>query len=347
MKRVLNRILAGCAKALLSGFLFLLAAEGATRIYVERYRNRSITYDRRLGWKSRGDHRYRGRQRDAAGREYDVHIQTDANGFRQFGDRSAQKPRVFVIGDSFTHAVEVSNEHTYYHVLAERLDAEIFAYGALGYGTLQEFMILDEWLERIRPDLIVIQFCANDFINNSFALERASVVNNNRMRRPYLESDGTIRYAMPARWSGLRHFANRHSRLLYFLISRLDLRRAARRSSQGVEHRIMKEGVDHDGFRRAADATERIFAMIAERAGPATVLAFHESRAEPYDREFRRILARTGIAELPGIPEALRRAEAEGRVVRAWDGSHWNPDGHRVVGELLAGQLEPYLVDAR
>ena len=102
-----------------------------------------------------------------------------------FGKLSSAKPRVFVIGDSFTQATAASDQQTYYAVLQRLLDVEVFAYGGGGYGSLQEFMILDRYLDLIKPSLILWQFCTNDFINNSPELETGSVINNNGIVRPY------------------------------------------------------------------------------------------------------------------------------------------------------------------
>ena len=55
---------------------------------------------------------------------------------------------------------------------------EVFAYGAGGYGTLQEYLILDEVVDHIRPTMLLWQFCSNDFINNDHALEVAGALND-------------------------------------------------------------------------------------------------------------------------------------------------------------------------
>ena len=63
----------------------------------------------------------------------------------------------------------------------------MFAYGTGGYGTLQEYLVLDEVIDEIQPTMILWQFCTNDFINNDHDLEVASTLNNNGWIRPYWE----------------------------------------------------------------------------------------------------------------------------------------------------------------
>jgi hypothetical protein len=61
----------------------------------------------------------------------------------------------------------VSDGDTYYAIIKRKLDAEVFAYGAGGFGTLQEYMILDRYVDMIHPSLILWQFCLNDFITTT------------------------------------------------------------------------------------------------------------------------------------------------------------------------------------
>jgi hypothetical protein len=77
----------------------------------------------------------------------------------------------------------------------------IFAYGGGGYGTLQEYMILDRYVDKINPDMVLWQFCANDLIINSHELESASFSNNNQMKRPYYEND-QIKWLFPRQYRG-------------------------------------------------------------------------------------------------------------------------------------------------
>ena len=93
---------------------------------------------------------------------------------------------------------------------SRRLNVEVFAYGGSGYGTLQESLVVDHYLPIVRPDLVLLQVSYNDFINNSFELERASYYNNNFLLRPYLEGD-RIRRRFPSRLGG----AAGYSRLAY------------------------------------------------------------------------------------------------------------------------------------
>jgi hypothetical protein len=65
------------------------------------------------------------------------------------GDISTKKFRIFFVGDSFTDGCGVKTEHVYFSIIKKNLDAEVFAYGGKGYGTLQEYLVIDSYINRI------------------------------------------------------------------------------------------------------------------------------------------------------------------------------------------------------
>ena len=53
-----------------------------------------------------------------------------------------------------TQALDASDDQTYFSIAGKILGSTVFAYGCSGYGTLQEYMILDRYIDEIRPDHI-------------------------------------------------------------------------------------------------------------------------------------------------------------------------------------------------
>jgi lysophospholipase L1-like esterase len=301
-----------------------------------------IAIDAYLGWRSASNYRFDGARRNVDGSTYTAHVSFRPDGFRLFGDPSAREPKVFVIGDSYTQAVQVSDGDTYYARLGQTLGAQMFVYGAGGYGTLQEAMILDQYFEAIQPDLIVWQFCSNDFINNSFELEQASVLNNNHLVRPYLQ-DEHIAYALPGPDPlGLRTFWGLQSRVAYALLTRWDAFQSEARAADSVERSIERLGFDQPGFRRSIDTTDRLLGMVRERVGATPVVALSCDAAEPYTRAFQMISARHGIDFWPDVASAVDAAQSQGQVVRASD-YHWNALGHRAIADALAPRIRAAL----
>jgi hypothetical protein len=195
-------------------------------------------------------------------------------------------------------------------------------------------MVLEETLPRFDAGTVVLQFSANDFVNNSYELERRSRTNNNGLTRPYLEDDGTIAYRLPRNLAALRNFSNRHLRSVYFLFTRLD-RLAARGHS--VEEDIVRDGVGYPPFAASVRTTGVLLARLRARAGSACrVFAFSVDETAPFDSEFRRLAAASGVTVVPGVAAAVEAEEKAGVPVRAEDGAHWNAAGHRIAGDFLS-----------
>ena len=327
-------------------FLIVITGEIAIRVYLHlrHAQNQSIinvTSDEELGWRPAPNYIFYGDKKDASGKKYSVNSLTDNNGFRIFGNPAdTTKKKIFFLGDSFTHALEVSNLKTYYGILKNDLPVEVFAFGAGGYGTLQEYMILDKYLDTIRPDILIIQFSSNDFINNYYELELKSTWNNNGMQRPYLTGNGVI-YKTPKKFPTLRNIINKHSLFLYYIFSRIDMLQAYQTHS--VEEFIEKNGVSSPYFRDSIETTEQLIKAIKSRVTSSTLIyAFSVDDIEPYYDELRRILDKNGIPFIDGIPQFLKNAEQDGITTKAADKAHWNETGHTIVANVL----EDYIIRA-
>lgn len=288
-------------------------------------------YDTELGWQmTRG---YRGREvpmRDRLGRQYPRSIQTDARGSRLWGTR-AGAPRLLFLGDSFTAAVEVSNDKTYGAVFSGLSAFDVYVYGCGAYGTLQEAMMLERLLDHLRPDVLVLQFSANDFINNSLELERETVLFQ-QMIRPYLVQ-GAVVYRFPE--THPYRIALSFSRLF----ARIDTAASValyrvygdfNRTPQGPERAAIE--------RRAVEVSERLLRRIASTVPPGTRLyAFNrdESREET-NRWFEEISEKAGFHVIRNIASYVDAQESQEKTTLSEDSTHWNEFGNRLVGERLA-----------
>lgn len=151
---IFNLFLIGCS---LLGTLFLFemgfrCVQGIkyhTSLFSPSTLQRSSTLDEKLGWKSTENYFFEGSKIDAGGFAYKVTQWTNSRGFKQFGDTQSLN-KIFFVGDSFTQAVEVSNGKTYYGLLAEKMpDYAFFTYGVGGCGILQEYMVIDKYIDEI------------------------------------------------------------------------------------------------------------------------------------------------------------------------------------------------------
>ena len=156
------------------------------------YRN-----DHLLGWNLRADAHATFVQRDLEGQEYVVDFRTDGDALRTYGNNPAATHRILVLGDSFTGEPSASNDKMWYASMARKLalasgtpadDYYVWAGGAGGWGTYQELLLARTLSKKLRPTLMILQFCTNDYSNNHYAWESQGITRNQTFRRPYADS---------------------------------------------------------------------------------------------------------------------------------------------------------------
>jgi hypothetical protein len=307
-------------------------------IYLRIFHTRVIILDNELGWKATPNYIYSGFQESIDGFRYYTQVSQNDQGFRIFGDLASNRPKLFVIGDSVTQAIHASDDKTYYAIIGKRLEVEIFAYGISGAGTLQEYMIFDKYFDEISPDIVLWQYCPNDFINNSYNLELKTRENYNGMIRPYLEADKIV-YRLPLPYPDIVLFFVQHSQVFRFIVGRIYLLQV--NSPDTIEAEIMELGFKHDGFEKSYQTTNRIMAMVKNRADKRPVFAFNCSYAQPFHDAFKKISQNQGIDFIE--VDVIAEGQKSGQVVLAGDGGHWNHTGHALAGEIISRYLEEKL----
>ena len=113
-------------------------------------------------------------------------------------DKPAGVYRIALLGDSYSEARQVAREEAFWSLLPKELAAcgfqkgrevEVLNFGVSGFGTAQEYLMLESNAIRYQPDLVLLQFTnGNDVRDNSFALDPEKT-------RPFymLASDGQLR----------------------------------------------------------------------------------------------------------------------------------------------------------
>lgn len=293
-----------------------------------------------LGWKMTPDYQFEGTLRDQAGLEYPVKIHYDERGFKTFGNPDSNRPKVFFVGDSYTASVEVSNEKSFFNLLADSLGIEVFAYGHAGFSNLQEYMILDQWLDEIRPDLIVWETCSNDFIDNYAALEIECGYKVGE-RRPYLNKRGKLVYKTPVsfyqKWKKrllvLTWFDERWENLLHY-----------GQEIRPGEYYISTLKEEYRPFREAVQTTKMIFEKARKRIPEdLPVVFFSADSYEPQMSAMRDIVKAAGFS-YEQEPVLLHQEAESNRInIRAIDGYHWNELGHRLVAKGLQERIRAAL----
>jgi len=292
-----------------------------------------LSKDDKLGWKMSNNLKVK--VKDQLNNAQYINIETNEYGFRLFGDPQSNKIKLFFIGDSFTAAMDISNDKTYYGIIKNLIkDVEVFAYGAGGFGSLQEFMILDEFIDLIKPDIIIWQFYENDFTDNSNELDMLKSFYNTGTPRPYLDLNGgiTYRYAQYDNlfWVLPTQVAE-NLRLLKFLNTRVSL----------LINRLSKSGtvsqeIAHGVFNHSTKITEMIMGMVTRRAGNIPVYLFCITDKQPYYDTIKNICQSLDIRFIDGVNHSLSKYEKEKPMItKAADREHLNELGHWIISESI------------
>ena len=261
-------------------------------------------------------------------------------GRASFGAEDSTKKHVLIVGDSFTDGMEVAEEDLYSSVLGRELNVEPFAYGGRGYGTLQELMVVERYLDQVQPSLILLQVCSNDLLNNSWELERRSFRQNMGMVRPYLEAEEIV-YRYPRSMPAVRQVLAANSRVFHLVFVRWETLLIAV-SGLGWVHGVeddLAAGRLSSELNGSIAATRELLARMKRRAGAIPLKAFMADAPEPYLGHLRAIFAEQQVPLITSIAGAIEKEKQAGRSPVLPDGVHWNEHGHDVVGRALAREL--------
>jgi len=309
--------------------------ELGVRAYFAISKKRSLQFsrlDKTLGWESIPNHT----SHHAVEGYGEVKYSSGQYGFREFGEIHTSKKKIFVVGDSFTQGAYVSDELVYYDQFKKEGNFEVFAYGSGGFGTLQEYLILNRYIDLIKPDLILWQFCDNDIFNNDYELESLNYRHNNFMVRPYL-IDGKIEYRYPLRYfKSLQKVAG--SSHLFRLVNMLMIQ------SKKDKAPILKEiGPYHPLVYRSAKTTNSIMAQVKNRAGEIPVVAFMvwtKSGLGLWANDiFKQISTNNDIEYISDLPYYLIEKAQEGIALDTQEDEHWNVLGNKIAGEYILDHI--------
>lgn len=282
---------------------------------------------------------------DSPGKRVKVTVEYFDYGFKRWGDPCSQKVKMFIIGDSYAQMSKVSNGQEWYSFLENELNLELFVYGAGGHGSLQEYMVFDDFIDKIKPDLILLQFCDNDYENNLYELDLSVYPYNSNGYRPYLENDKII-YRQPAPFCTFRRYSSIADKILqvYDRFMRWKVRRNRQAYNKQRQAKLMgapeKEKERIRLLREEAfEVTNMIMSMIRKRSQGIPVYLFSVSFSNFKNHFVEKLAKLNNFIYIPVIPEFVN-AEKENICLRVVNDGHWNRMGNRIVGEGLVAYFK-------
>jgi hypothetical protein len=210
--------------------------------------------------------------------------------------------RILLLGDSYVEAAQVQAEQSISMVLERKLTetlgrpVEVINGGVFGYGTAQEYLLLDLEGVKFQPDLVVLFFChCNDIPNNNYRLELIDG-ELSRALKPYFDlADGSEELTLippppPSQRTSLRERLRDHSLLFNVIESgvvykfELQNPREAFNGVDGLEEptRGKYDAKPTGEWDRAWRITERVLektkARAAEVGAPLVIVGIPEWR---------------------------------------------------------------------
>ena len=277
------------------------------RILREAASERSLTYhyDAELGWTPVPN------SSSVVTTARTIHAQHNSLGFRDIEFVRGARPAMLFIGDSFVWGVDAEADERFTDLLRSRIsNYTIVNAGVSGFGTDQEYLLLQRIWAKIEPAVVVLIFCtANDRVDNS------TNVRYDGYQKPYFASatDGAL---------VLRGQPVPKSRQLYikqdWLVRHSWLARVAVSAYVEIRHPPLF----------VPDPTERLVSRMREfvEAHGARLLVGLQLRDD-------KLIQHLQAERIPFVN--FDGAEAYSDRY----GAHWTPDGHKLVAERLLGLL--------
>lgn len=295
-----------------------------------------------LGWRGKPGARMRFRRPD-----FQALIEHGPTGWRRPDPPppAAPRRRVLVLGDSFTWGWGVSQGEVFTDRLQARLapDVVILNRGVNGFGTGQEYLVLQDELAAGPVDVVLLMFVNNDVADN---------VDPKSGRRPlFTLRDGVlVPPAAPTRplLTPIQRFLKDHSRAYQLLDLELNRLSRGRERDEAPPPPAARADIDYRTVPGAAVTVRLLDEMqrLSSAHGARLVIVYIPERSQiepgatppPPIRAIRALLG--DVTAVHGIPfldltEPLRARAAAGEAVIFPTDQHWTPAGHALAADVL------------
>jgi lysophospholipase L1-like esterase len=330
------------------GSIFLMAVLILAEGYL-RFKNTPSLYmaDSEIGWVAKKNYHGVFQQTRLDGSAYSASIETNELGLRSFNSsgKGAAPFRILVLGDSYSMDPYASDAQMWWAVLAEQLaldpnltsdKVEVLAGGAGGYGTLQNLLLARRLKanQLPQPDLFVLQFCSNDFVNNHREWEATTIVHNQAFSRPYYEANDAIRFSdhiLAPIWR--TPFAH-HSRLFNYLDLKLQGLFYKTFGGYGqVPSSVRVARFDQESLQ----ITSALLKAVREEFSETLAIMVNcDSSNEGLNRYWVRLAIEAGFAPLEQPALSVFNESERKAILFNRDGGHFSPEGNQIFGVALS-----------
>lgn len=290
--------------------------------------------------------------------EFTVDYRVNTEGWRDAAlyppEKTRAGQRVLLLGDSFTFGEGAPYEAIWPVVLEAALrqsevEVELIKAGVPGYDTRREVLLLEQMVERYRPDAVLLAFVPNDLFTNLAdkptvasstapqSSEPATVIDTEvitaheeKKRRPSLHSLSLLQRLVLRIDRLYVHLYRETGRARYF---------TSRPDAVLAQQLTITEGWLERG-RRFCAARGVAFGVLSipqqvQVLASARGLVTPELEVTALDEHFDRFATERGFIWTALLPELTRRYVAAGEDLYFRRDGHLNARGHRVVADWL------------
>ena len=252
-------------------------------------------------------------------------------------------PAVVVLGDSYSFGMGVPDGDEYPTIMRHRLSgrADVVNLGEPGWGLTQEIRRYYDTGAKYKPEIVVLQFCANDPSDN--LANRVTVVENGEFK--FIDSANSLNV--------VKKYLSRS------FVQRTQLYNFVRtRASQVLLTRLTK----HEASRLDASApdTSKTGAVPGIERVHIELLETFAAKLHAEGRRLWVISVDQQLEQFPHIDKAVRDLDARGELryieVLDWlkghepyaspEGHMWGTPAHELIGEHLAAEVSAALADS-
>lgn len=232
----MKKVIVNLMLLLCSVVISVLFAEGITKVFKLSYvlENSSDQF-----FESTGDIGYFGKKNIEgvwSTPEFRINIKHNSLGFRDSEykfEKQTDIKRIVVLGDSFTWGWGVNKENIYTEKLETSLKkTEVINMGIPGYGMAKEYLLLNRYALKFKPDIVIVSFFLDDFLKKElekddsiFEDEQLSQQNYQALSLKDKKSpeEGKIRKINNSESISIQNFLRKNSSLYNFVATKIKI----------------------------------------------------------------------------------------------------------------------------
>lgn len=242
----------------------------------------------------------------------EISIRSNSRGYRDAEHEfTREKKRLLVLGDSFVWGFNVEEEDRFTELLADSLEHwEVYNLGVSGYGTGQEYMLLQKEIDYYQPDLVLLVYTSSN--------DRLDTIRNKRYSYYYksffeVADDSSLVLSGIPIPKGEKYFLNEHPALASSYLLRLGIR-----SYYNVVHPLRESEKDPTSLLLKA------MAELSKSKNSNFIIGLQAKSSQVIETAY--------YNEIPVL-------DFENPHFFKFAGGHWNPEGHKFVADKISAYI--------